>query len=165
MGTHLQSLKSNLQTPFQPNKHSQKMSKSAIIGGTGEVGKALLSHLIKQKQYQNVHLIGRRSQIPALKEQYPEISISLTESIIDFEKLCDEPASFEVNPLADCSKVFCCLGTTRATAGSAEKFVRIDKEYVVACAQKAKEANSSEFHYCSSQGANSNSMLLYPKTK
>jgi len=141
------------------------MSKIAIIGGTGEVGKALLAQLIKQNQYSNVHLIARRTQIATLQEQHPNMSVSLTESVIDFEKLCNEPASFTVNPLADCDKVFCCLGTTRATAGSAERFIRIDKDYVLACAQKAKEADASEFHYCSSSGANAKSMFLYPKTK
>jgi hypothetical protein len=59
-----------------------------------------------------------------------------------------------------CSDIFCCLGTTRADAGGAENFIKIDQEYVLNSAKIIAEENkptTSEsklspvhFLYCSS---------------
>ena len=54
--------------------------------------------------------------------------------------------------------VFCCLGTTRADAGSAEAFRKIDHDYVVNSAKMIAEENPGtegglspvHFLYCSS---------------
>jgi hypothetical protein len=56
--------------------------------------------------------------------------------------------------------VFCCLGTTRADAGSAEKFIKIDQTYVLNSAKIIAEENKPadgssklspvHFLYCSS---------------
>lgn len=56
------------------------------------------------------------------------------------------------------SDVYCCLGTTRADAGSAEEFTKIDQEYVVQSAKVVAEENKPtdgslspvHFLYCSS---------------
>lgn len=62
------------------------------------------------------------------------------------------------------------VGTTRATAGSAGAFERIDREYVVAGAQAALQ-NAADARakqslvYLSSTGATSGSPFLYPKSK
>jgi oxidoreductase len=54
--------------------------------------------------------------------------------------------------------VFCCLGTTKADAGSAEAFRKIDHDYVVNTAKLIAEENTGtegglspvHFLYCSS---------------
>ena len=65
---------------------------AAILGGTGECGKSLLTNMFKSGALANLHLVGRRSQLQNLPFQKPD-SISLTESIVDFEQLCDNPTS------------------------------------------------------------------------
>lgn len=65
---------------------------------------------------------------------------------------------------------FCCIGTTRALAGSAEAFVKIDKDYVVNAAKIYHEVNSnppSPMHFLvvTSSNSDARSMFLYPKTK
>ena len=60
------------------------------------------------------------------------------------------------------------MGTTKAQAGSAENFVKIDKDYVLNSAKLIKEQNPNEkihYLYCSSRGANAGSPFLYLKTK
>ena len=46
-----------------------------------------------------------------------------------------------------------------------QAFRHIDFDYVVKCAEIAKEKGVSHMSYVSSQGANPNSWFLYPKTK
>lgn len=41
--------------------------------------------------------------------------------------------------------VFCCLGTTRKVAGSAEAFKKVDLEYVVRSAEESKKAGVGHF--------------------
>ena len=70
--------------------------------------------------------------------------------------------------------VFCCLGTTRAAAGTASGFRKVDYDYVRDIAQVAKEVGVPQFCLVSSQGANASLPasdlklfhgLLYAKTK
>eukprot|EP00884_Botryococcus_braunii_P022503 jgi/Botrbrau1/8937/Bobra.0148s0050.1 len=63
--------------------------------------------------------------------------------------------------------VFCALGTTRGTAGSADAFVKVDLTYVSEAARLAKEAGVRHFSLVSSGGANakmpaSNLLPLHP---
>ena len=137
------------------------MTKVGILGGTGECGKALIENLLKNNYYSNVHLIARRSTIKDLQSKYP--NANLTESIISFDDVLSEKLT--TNPFENCQQVFCCMGTTKANAGSAEAFIKIDKDYVLASAKYAKTANVGHFHYVSSGGANAKSSFLYPRTK
>ncbi|GAB4813542.1 hypothetical protein N2152v2_000588 [Parachlorella kessleri] len=70
--------------------------------------------------------------------------------------------------------VFCALGTTRPTAGSAVAFRKVDLDYVEATAKAAKAAGAPHFSLVSAQGANPRIWasdlkilhpLLYTKTK
>jgi uncharacterized protein YbjT (DUF2867 family) len=100
-------------------------------------------------RYRRVTSLVRR-EVPAA----PGIAVQRA----DFERL-DEVA------LQDVDDAFCCLGTTRRDAGSAEAFRRVDLDYVVAFARLAKRAGASRFMLVSSLGASSSSPLLYPRTK
>ena len=67
--------------------------------------------------------------------------------------------------LPDVDDAFCCLGTTRRDAGSAAAFRRVDLDYVVAFAGRAKRAGASRFMLVSSLGASPGSPFLYPRIK
>ncbi|KAI9247156.1 hypothetical protein BDA99DRAFT_526220 [Phascolomyces articulosus] len=138
-----------------------------VLGATGAVGKALLKDVLKNGGYKKVITLGRR---PAqLDESIPQNN--LEQKTIDFDNLEASRAEFR-----NVNDVFCCLGTTRADAGSAEAFRRIDQYYVVNSAKIIAEENKPEsttttklspvhFLYCSSGGSNKNSPFLYPQSK
>ncbi|CEG62790.1 hypothetical protein RMATCC62417_00064 [Rhizopus microsporus] len=141
------------------------MNRTALIfGATGAVGKQLLVDVLKNGSYSKVIAAGRRpvdidASVPQDK---------LVQKTIDFEKLDDHREDFR-----NVSDVYCCLGTTRADAGSAEKFTKVDQEYVVQSAKVVAEENKSadgslspvHFLYCSAMNADKHSMFLYPKSK
>lgn len=125
-------------------------SRSAVVaGGTGLVGTALLQLLGADARYRRVTSLVRR-EVPAA----PGIAVQRA----DFERL-DELV------IQDVDDAFCCLGTTRRDAGSAEAFRRVDLDYVVAFARLAKRAGASRFMLVSSLGASRSSAFLYPRTK
>lgn len=68
-------------------------------------------------------------------------------------------------PKTPCEFAFCAIGTTRAKAGSAEAFRKVDLELVTAFARHARERGARVFALVSSVGANAGSPLLYPRTK
>lgn len=55
------------------------------------------------------------------------------------------------------------LGTTRAAAGSAENFTKIDKDYVINAAKAAKTESDQRLLYLSSMSASASSFMLYTK--
>ena len=67
--------------------------------------------------------------------------------------------------LPKCDHVFICLGTTIKIAGSQENFRKVDFEYCLSIAKKAKESGAQTLSLVSSIGANSSSKNFYLKTK
>jgi uncharacterized protein YbjT (DUF2867 family) len=59
----------------------------------------------------------------------------------------------------------CAVGTTRATAGSAEAFRAVDYDLVLAIARRLRQAEVERFALVSSVGADSGSRVLYTRTK
>ncbi|KAI9487094.1 MAG: hypothetical protein EXX96DRAFT_551780 [Benjaminiella poitrasii] len=140
------------------------MNKTAMIfGATGAVGKQLLKDVLKNGTYAKVVSIGRR---PVELEDSSIPQDKLVQKTVDFDNLEAHREDFK-----GVSDVFCCLGTTKADAGSAENFIKIDQTYVLNSAKLIAEENKSaelspvHFLYCSSVGANKNSFFLYTKTK
>ncbi|KAG0283140.1 Protein fmp52, mitochondrial, partial [Linnemannia gamsii] len=97
--------------------------------------------------------LGRRPVSTDNDSSFTNLS-RLEQKTIDFENIAttfpDEGANLP-------QVVFCTLGTTRANAGSAEAFKKIDQQYVL--------DSALHFLYCSSGGSNANSYFLYMKTK
>ncbi|KDR80786.1 hypothetical protein GALMADRAFT_241225 [Galerina marginata CBS 339.88] len=129
-----------------------------IIGATGQTGRHLLQNLLTSSHFTRVGEYGRKvtpaGEITSGKDK-------LEQKVIDFEKIQESGLNKEKWDV-----VFITLGTTRATAGSAEAFEKIDREYVIRAAKEARIADSSQrLVYCSSGGANSNSPFLYPRSK
>nr|KAJ3420501.1 hypothetical protein HK105_005603 [Polyrhizophydium stewartii] len=75
--------------------------------------------------------------------------------------------SVELTLGATASVGYCCLGTTRADAGSAEAFVKIDYAIPLQAAKMFKENGKGDQHYMlvTASGSNASSMFLYPRTK
>ena len=128
----------------------REQSRSAVVaGGTGLVGGVLLQLLAGDARYRSVTSLVRR-ETPAA----PGVILQRA----DFERL-DELL------LPDVDDAFCCLGTTRRDAGSAAAFRRVDLDYVVAFARRARRDGALRFMLVSSLGASTRSPFLYPRTK
>eukprot|EP00388_Colpodella_angusta_P004525 GDKJ01014828.1.p1 GENE.GDKJ01014828.1~~GDKJ01014828.1.p1 ORF type:complete len:234 (+),score=43.85 GDKJ01014828.1:25-726(+) len=138
-----------------------------VLGATGASGRHVVGELLLRNDV-NVTTIGRRSvqllpeyNLNAEKLQSDGRIKSIVD--VDFENLETYKGVFD-NKI---DAVLCCLGTTRADAGSAKEFIRIDQGYVMKFAQelKARVPSLPCFGYISSMNANASSWFLYPRTK
>ena len=122
---------------------------SIIAGSTGLIGGNVIKVLSNKKQ----------SAIALTRRSIPNLPPNITEMIIDFD-------AFEKNgSLPSCNNVFICLGTTIKTAGSKENFRKVDIDYCLSIARKAKESGAETLSLISSIGANSSSKNFYLRTK
>ena len=125
------------------------MSISIVAGSTGLIGRNVIEALSNKNQ--SVVALTRRS--------ISNLPHNITELIIDFD-------AFEKHgSLPPCSNVFICLGTTIKTAGSKENFRKVDIDYCLSIAKKAKKSGAETLSLISSIGANSSSKNFYLKTK
>ncbi|ORY82306.1 hypothetical protein BCR35DRAFT_303680, partial [Leucosporidium creatinivorum] len=109
--------------------------------------------------------LGRRA--PTVPNDTPGYS-KLQHIPLDFDKLLDDKDVTEQAKLRDTNAdlVVVALGTTRAQAGGMDKFVRIDREFVLEASRWAKvEGKEQTLVYCSSGGASSTSLFPYFKSK
>lgn len=137
--------------------------KSALLlGATGAVGKKLLAELLIRDEWYKIGEYGRR--VTAAEDLPPgQREGRLEQKVIDFENI---DAAGLKNGQWDV--VFVTLGTTRAQAGSAEMFEKIDREYVVNACRAAKSedpAHEQRLVYLSSMGADATSHFLFTKSK
>ena len=122
-----------------------------LVGGTGLVGRALLSMLLASKHYQRVHVLMRRTS--------PDIKASAKLRIhqVDFAR---PPAKL---PRAD--DVFIALGTTIKIAGSQAAFRQVDFDFVVNTARAARAAGPTRLAVVSALGAGAKSRVFYSRVK
>ncbi|KAG8912576.1 Protein fmp52, mitochondrial [Tulasnella sp. 408] len=136
-------------------------SKSVLLlGATGATGKHLLRDLLASNHFSRVVEAGRRVT-PTESLQDATGKEKLTQKTIDFEKL-------EESGLKDekVDAIVIVLGTSKAQAGSAEAFEKIDREYVINAAKAAKTGDPKQrVVYLSSVGADANSHFLYTRSK
>ena len=126
------------------------MSTLLIAGATGLVGRIVLDKALGDARVTQVVALTRRP-LPA----HPR----LANPLVDYEAL---------PPKADwwrCDAVICALGTTRAKAGSAEAFYRVDHDYPLMAATHARAHGAKAFALVSAIGADAGSRLLYNRTK
>jgi uncharacterized protein YbjT (DUF2867 family) len=126
--------------------------RALVAGGTGLVGAALLARLDASSDVDEVVSLVRRDE-PARGK--------IRSLVVDWDALVRTPELTEVR--ADVA--FCCLGTTRKKAGSAEAFRKVDFDFALAFAHAAKSAGVRRFLLVTSLGANAKSSLLYARTK
>ena len=125
------------------------MTTSIIAGSTGLIGLNVIKVLSSKKQ----------GTIALTRRSIPNLPPNITEMVIDFD-------AFEKNgSLPSCNNVFICLGTTIKTAGSKENFRKVDIDYCLSIARKAKESGAETLSLISSIGANSSSKNFYLRTK
>jgi len=122
---------------------------SLVIGSTGLIGKKLIFELSKKDS--KVIAIARRS-ISNLPE-----NVSLLE--INFDDF------LENGSLPSCDHIYICLGTTIKKAGSQSEFKKVDFDYCVSFAKKARDAGATKISLVSSVGANPFAKNFYLKTK
>ena len=125
------------------------MTTSIIAGSTGLIGRNVIEVLSNKKQ----------SAIALTRRSIPNLPPNVTEMIIDFD------AFEKIGSLPSCNNIFICLGTTIKIAGSQENFRKVDLDYCINIAKKAKESGAETLSLISSIGANSSSKNFYLRTK
>lgn len=124
-------------------------NKSIVLGSTGLIGKHLLTYLGDKDL--NVIAITRRS--------IKDIPKNASPMIIDFDEFLDQ------GHLPGCEHIYICLGTTIKKAGSQESFKKVDLDYCLGFAKKARESGATTISLVTSVGANADSKNFYLKTK
>lgn len=125
------------------------MIKSLVFGATGLVGRSLISELSDSDI--EVLAVSRRSILDIPK------NIKVLETNLD--------VFIQQNEFPECDHVFICLGTTIKKAGSQKEFRKVDFNYCVDIAKKAKESGTERISLVSSIGASSTANNFYLKTK
>lgn len=146
-----------------------------VFGATGATGRAVLQELLSgPRDICNVVIVGRRPLDDDIKStidvtKLKEVLIDSLDSLKDTKT--EEDVRERVGPV---DIAYCCLGTTRAAAGSADAFRKVDVEYVDISASFAKSCGAKVFGLISAQGASKNLWasdwkpfhgLLYSKCK
>ena len=128
------------------------MTRHALVAGsTGLIGSHLLRRLLADARYERVSVLVRRP----LAQAHPK----LTAIVTDFSDLESLGSALQADD------VFCCLGTTRAKAGSKQAFEAVDYELVMRLARATKAAGSRQFLVVSSMGASVDAMAFYSQVK
>jgi uncharacterized protein YbjT (DUF2867 family) len=123
-----------------------------VVGASGLVGRESVAQLCNDPSVAAVHVIVRRPL-----NDFGN-SPKLVQHIIDFENIA--AADWPV-----CDVLFCCLGTTIKIAGSQEAFRRVDFDYVVDSAKKARQVGAKRLLVVSAMGADRRSMVFYNRVK
>ncbi|ABN67032.1 predicted protein [Scheffersomyces stipitis CBS 6054] len=125
-----------------------------VLGSTGLVGLQILKVLDSSTAFKKVSTVSRR---------LPSVTSGKINSI---EKKESEewPAIIE-KEAKDYSAFFSAFGTTRAAAGSADNFKKIDYGINYEAAKAAKAAGVETFVLVSTIGANAQSSFLYLQVK
>lgn len=125
--------------------------KALIIGATGATGKDLVTLLLNDDTYSEIHCFVRKP----LALTYPKLHAH----VVNFET----PEAWA--DLLHGDVAFSCLGTTLAVAGSKEAQWRVDYDYQYAFAQQCKANGVPTFVLVSAAGATAQSKLFYNRMK
>ena len=125
--------------------------KALIIGATGATGKDLVTQLLADDTYSEVHCFVRKP----LTLTHPKLHAH----VVDFET----PEAWADLLRGDVA--FSCLGTTLAAAGSKEAQWRVDYDYQYAFAEHCRQNGVPTFVLVSAAGAKAPSKLFYNRMK
>lgn len=123
-----------------------------VIGASGLVGRELVTQLREDADVEMVHLMLRR------RIDEFDFNPKIVQHVIDFE-LMDEV------DWPQCEVMCCCLGTTIRVAGSQQAFRRVDLDYVMQSAKKARDAGARWLLVVSAMGADQYSSIFYNRVK
>lgn len=124
--------------------------KLMLVGATGLVGSHVLRLALAENRVSQVIAPVRRA-LPA----HPR----LLAPVVDFEALPEEPSWWAADA------VICALGTTLRTAGSQEAFYRVDHDYPLTIARRAREHGTMTYVLNSAIGADNGSRFFYNRVK
>lgn len=119
------------------------------------IGGELLQRLLLDESVEKVHLWGR--------VESPDGQASIHDKLIYKQINFDELEHLKFPDSLDAC--FCCLGTTMKKAGSKEAFAKVDYDYVLSIASKAKKHHISHFLVISAIDANVKSNFFYNRVK
>lgn len=125
--------------------------KALIIGATGATGKDLVTQLLADDTYSEVHCFVRKP----LALTHPKLHAH----VVDFET----PEAWA--DLLQGEVAFSCLGTTLAVAGSKEAQWRVDYDYQYNFAEHCRNNGVPTFVLVSAAGAKAPSKLFYNRMK
>ena len=125
--------------------------KALIIGATGATGKDLVTQLLADDTYSQVHCFVRKP----LTLTHPKLHTH----VVDFET----PETWADLLRGDVA--FSCLGTTLAVAGSKEAQWRVDYDYQYNFAEHCRNNGVPTFVLISAAGAKAPSKLFYNRMK
>jgi len=125
--------------------------KALIIGATGATGKDLVTQLLADDTYSEVHCFVRKP----LTLTHPKLHTH----VVDFET----PEAWADLLRGDVA--FSCLGTTLAVAGSKEAQWRVDYDYQYNFAKLCRNNGVPTFVLVSAAGAKAQSKLFYNRMK
>ena len=125
--------------------------KALIIGATGATGKDLVTQLLADDTYSEVHCFVRKP----MSITHPKLHAH----VVNFET----PEVWADLVRGDVA--FSCLGTTLAVAGTKEAQWRVDYDYQYAFAQQCKANGVPTFVLISAAGAKAQSKLFYNRMK
>ena len=125
--------------------------KALIIGATGATGKDVLSQLLADDTYSEVHCFVRKP----LALSHPKLHAH----VVNF----DTPEAGV--DLLHGDVAFSCLGTTLAVAGNEDAQWRVDYDYQYTFAQQCKANGVPTFVLVSAAGAQARSKLFYNRMK
>jgi len=125
--------------------------KALIIGATGATGKDLVTQLLADDTYSEVHCFVRKP----LTLTHPKLHTH----VVDFET----PEVWADLLRGDVA--FSCLGTTLAAAGSKEAQWRVDYDYQYNFAEHCRNNGVPTFVLVSAAGAKAQSKLFYNRMK
>jgi uncharacterized protein YbjT (DUF2867 family) len=151
------------------------MGRTAIIlGASGLVGSEVLKQLLADKDVAD-DVAQNTSNLSVNSGKEPDPSFEkikifvrkpiaihhpkLEQIIVDFDTIGNYSDSIKGDV------VFCCLGTTIATAGSKEAFIKVDHTYPLEFAKIAKQNGVESFLLISSVGADKTASNFYLKVK
>jgi len=133
-----------------------------LVGATGLVGRECLRLLAADPTVSVLRVLLRRPPEP--ERWLPgDLPAALRERIdwcvTDFEQLDTHPDWFEVD------EVVCALGTTIRQAGSQAAFRRVDHDYPLAVATRARQRGARHVLVVSALGADATSRVFYNRVK
>ncbi len=127
------------------------MRKALVLGSSGLIGSYLVKLLAENVHYEKVYAAVRK------KGKLQDKPAKVEELVLDFDNLNFVSIDYD--------DIYCALGTTIKTAGSKEKFYRVDHDYVVESARRGLDGGAHRFMVVSSIGANAQSSNFYLKVK
>ena len=131
-----------------------------LLGATGLVGRHALRLALDDPRVARVIAPTRRA-LPAhpKPESAKSEDAKLENPVVDFDALPDDAPWWAVDG------VICALGTTLRQAGSKAAFRRVDVDYVIDTAHRARAAGAQRYALNSSAGANAASRIFYLRCK